>query len=91
MKKAPPQKDRFDLNEAINEVIVLARGAITKNGVSVETRMMEGPFPVAGDRVQLQQVSLRSQMLDSVLRQRDHVKLSPGRDTTGPFAHVRKA
>ena len=56
MKRAPPQKDRFDLNEAINEVIVLARGAITKNGVSVQTRMMEGPFPVAGDRVQLQQV-----------------------------------
>jgi PAS domain S-box-containing protein len=56
MKKAPPQQERFDLNEAINEVIVLARGAITKNGVSVETRMMEGPFPVAGDRVQLQQV-----------------------------------
>src|SRR4029077_6289338 len=58
MKKAPPQQERFDLNEAINEVIVLARGAITKNGVSVETRMMEGPFPVAGDRVQLQQVLL---------------------------------
>ena len=37
IKKAPPQKDRFDLNGAINEVIVLARGEITKNGVSVDT------------------------------------------------------
>ena len=36
IKKAPPRKDRFDLNEAINEVIVLARSAITKNGVSVQ-------------------------------------------------------
>ena len=35
IKKAPPRKGRFDLNEAINEVIVLARSAITKNGVSV--------------------------------------------------------
>ena len=58
IKKAPPRKDRFDLNEAINEVIVLARSAITKNGVSVQTRLAEGLSPVQGDRVQLQQVVL---------------------------------
>ena len=58
IKKAPPRKDRFDLNEAINEVIVLARSAITKNGVSVQTRLAEGLLPVQGDRVQLQQVVL---------------------------------
>ena len=28
IKKAPPRKDRFDLNEAINEVIALAQSAI---------------------------------------------------------------
>ena len=58
IKKAPPQKDRFDLNIAINEVIVLARSAITKNGVSVRTRLAEGLSPIQGDRVQLQQVVL---------------------------------
>ena len=58
MKKAPPQKDRFDLNEAINEVIVLARGEITKNGVSVDTHLTEEALSVEGDRVQLQQVVL---------------------------------
>ena len=58
IKKAPPRKDRFDLNEAINEVIELARSAITKNGVSVQTRLTEGMLPVQGDRVQLQQVVL---------------------------------
>ena len=58
IKKAPPRKDRFDLNEAINEVIVLARGEITKNRVSVNTQLTEGPLPVEGDRVQLQQVIL---------------------------------
>ena len=42
IKKAPPRKDRFDLNEAINEVIGLARGAITNNGVSVQTRLYGG-------------------------------------------------
>jgi PAS domain S-box-containing protein len=58
IKKAPPRKHRFDLNEAINEVIVLARSAIAKNGVSVQTRLTEGLVPVEGDRVQLQQVVL---------------------------------
>jgi PAS domain S-box-containing protein len=58
IKKAPPRKWRFDLNEAINEVIVLARSAVTKNGVSVQTHLTEGLAPVQGDRVQLQQVVL---------------------------------
>jgi C4-dicarboxylate-specific signal transduction histidine kinase len=58
IKKAPPQKDRFDVNGAINEVIVLARGEITKNGVSVDTDLAEGALLVEGDRVQLQQVIL---------------------------------
>ena len=39
-------------------MIVLARSAITKNGVSVQTRLAEGLAPVEGDRVQLQQVVL---------------------------------
>jgi C4-dicarboxylate-specific signal transduction histidine kinase len=57
-KKSPLRKDRFDLNDAVNEVIVLARGEITKNGVSVDTHLTEGALPVEGDRVQLQQVIL---------------------------------
>jgi len=31
--KASPRKRRFDLNEAIKEVVLLARSAIAKNGV----------------------------------------------------------
>jgi PAS domain S-box-containing protein len=58
IKKAPPRKHRFDLNEAINEVIVLARSAIAENGVSVQSRLADGLAPVEGDRVQLQQVVL---------------------------------
>jgi PAS domain S-box-containing protein len=58
IKKAPPRKHRFDLNEAINEVIVLARSATAENGISVQTRLSEGLAPVEGDRVQLQQVIL---------------------------------
>jgi PAS domain S-box-containing protein len=58
IKKAPLRKDRFDLNDAIKEVIELARTAISKNGVAVHTRLVEGPLAVEGDRVQLQQVAL---------------------------------
>ena len=58
IKKAPPRKRQFDLNEAIDEVILLGRSAIIKNGVSVRTRLSEGLFPIHCDRVQLQQVVL---------------------------------
>ena len=58
IRKAPPRNDRFGLNEAINEVIALAQSDVAKNGVLVQTRLMEKlPF-VEGDRVQLQQVVL---------------------------------
>jgi PAS domain S-box-containing protein len=56
IKKAPPRKDRFDLNEAINEVIALSQSAITENGVSIRTCLADGLFPVLGDGIQLQQV-----------------------------------
>jgi predicted ATPase/signal transduction histidine kinase len=58
IRKAPPRKDRFDLNAAITEVIVLARGAITENGVSVQTRLADALCPIQGDRIQVQQVLL---------------------------------
>jgi PAS domain S-box-containing protein len=56
IKRAPSRKERFDLNEAVNEVIVMVRSAITKSGISVSTHLMDGLVPVQGDRVQLQQV-----------------------------------
>ena len=58
IKNAPLRTDCFDLNDAIREVIALARTAIIKNGVSVNTRLKEGLLTVEGDRVQLQQVAL---------------------------------
>ena len=58
IKKALPQKGRFDLNEAINQVVVWAQGEITQNRVSVDTYLTEVELSVQGDRVQLQQVVL---------------------------------
>jgi PAS domain S-box-containing protein len=58
IKKAPPRRDRLEINGAIREVIALTRGEAVKNGVSVQTKLVDGlPF-IQGDRVQLQQVIL---------------------------------
>ncbi len=58
VKKTPPRKDVVDLNEAIEEVIALVRGELSKYRVSVQTQLAEGLSAVHGDRVQLQQVML---------------------------------
>jgi signal transduction histidine kinase len=57
-RKTAPQKSNLDINEAILEVVALARGEATKNGISVETRLADDLPSVDGDRVQLQQVVL---------------------------------
>ncbi len=42
VKKAPPRKDRVDINEAVREVIELTRGEAAKNDVSVLTVLGDG-------------------------------------------------
>jgi len=56
--KAPPRRDRLDINAAIRELIELTRGEAVKNGVSVRTQLADGLPLIHGDRVQLQQVIL---------------------------------
>ena len=56
VKKAPPKMDRFDVNEAIRNAIILTRGEVVKIGASIQTQLAE-PLPFfRGDRVQIQQV-----------------------------------
>src|SRR5215475_3522018 len=58
IKKTPPRREPFDLNEAVSEVVGLARNVIIRNGVSVQARLADGLLSVHGDRVQVQQVML---------------------------------
>ena len=93
IKKAPPRKERFDLNAAINEVIVLGRSAIIKNRVWVQTRLSEGLFPVHGDRVQLQQVVLNLllnavEVMGSVEAAPRELLISTKQDHTGVLVAV---
>jgi len=94
MKKAPPRKEHFDLNAAINEVIALARSAITRNGVSVQTRLADGLFPIQGDRVQLQQVVLNLTLnaveaMGSIEAGTRELLISTEQDHTGVLVAVR--
>jgi PAS domain S-box-containing protein len=58
VKNTPPRKGRFDLNEATLEVLELTRSEMSKNSISLKTRLANDLPPLDGDRVQLQQVLL---------------------------------
>jgi PAS domain S-box-containing protein len=62
IKKAPPRKERLDINATIQEVIELTRSEAVKNRVSVQTEFAGGLPHIEGDRVQLQQVILNLMM-----------------------------
>jgi len=94
IKKAPPRKERFDLNSATNEVIVLAQSVIHRNGVSVQTRLADGLLPVMGDRVQLQQVLLNlilnaAEAMGSVEEGARELLISTEQDQAGALVAVR--
>ena len=94
IKKTPPRKEHLDLNEAINEVIVLGRTAIIKNGVAVQIRLSEGLLPVHCDRVQLQQVVLNlilnaAEAMGSVEGQPRDLLISTEQHHTGVLVSVR--
>ena len=68
IKREPPQKNRLNVNEAIREVIRLARREATSNGVSIRTQFDDDIPHIEGDRVQLQQVILNLIMRSSLTR-----------------------
>jgi PAS domain S-box-containing protein len=87
-KKAPLRKDRFDLNEAVTEVVELAQSAIAKHAISLEMRLAEELCAVQGDRVQLQQVMLNLTLnaidaMSSVDGPRNLLISTEQRDTNG--------
>jgi PAS domain S-box-containing protein len=57
-QKAPPHKDWLDLNTMIQDVLALARSAVQRHRVVVETQLAAAVPRILGDRIQLQQVLL---------------------------------
>src|ERR1700686_3678806 len=58
IKKAPPPKDRLDVNGMILEIIEITRGEALKNGISVLTELADHLPVVEADRVQFQKLLL---------------------------------
>jgi len=56
--KTPAAKGRLNMNEAIREVVALARDEVYGSSVTLRTELAEDLWTVLGDRVQLQQVVL---------------------------------
>ncbi|MDB5500759.1 MAG: histidine kinase [Tardiphaga sp.] len=57
-KKTPARKEELEINEAILEIVGLARVPMSDRGVLARMQLAEGLPNIFGDRVQLQQVVL---------------------------------
>ena len=58
INKAPPRKDRLEINGVVLEIIELTRREAAKNGIAVLTELADELPEVEADRVELQQVLL---------------------------------
>jgi PAS domain S-box-containing protein len=58
VKKSVPEMAKFEINDAIQEILALTGSELRHNGVSVHTDLFPAGSTVMGDRVQLQQVLL---------------------------------
>jgi C4-dicarboxylate-specific signal transduction histidine kinase len=57
-RKTSPRIVRVDVNEAVLDIITLARSELVRHGVSLETELDTGLPLIEGDRILLQQVIL---------------------------------
>jgi signal transduction histidine kinase len=57
-RKEPLRMARFDVNEAVLDVIALTRNELVRHDVSLQTQLATGLPLIEGDRIQLQQVIL---------------------------------
>jgi PAS domain S-box-containing protein len=58
VRKAPPQRDRLDINEAVLEVIAMTQSELQRKSIKLQIRLSSGLPSVRANRVQLQQVIL---------------------------------
>jgi two-component system, LuxR family, sensor kinase FixL len=93
--KAPPLRDRLNINDAITEVIALIRGEIQRNRISLRTNLSTDVPLVLGDRIQLQQVILNlilnaMEAMSDVIPQPRELSVSSAKDgPNGALVSVR--
>ena len=84
----PPQRDEFEINEAIRDIVSLSQDELVKNDVSVHTRFAQGLPVVHADQIQVQQVVLNLitnavQAMSGVREGARQLRISTGRTTSG--------
>jgi PAS domain S-box-containing protein len=94
IKREPPRKTHLNINEAIGEVIGLARREAMNNGVSIQTQFDDDIPLVEGDRVQLQQVILNlvmnaAEAMSGMSEEACEIFISTGNAGTGVYVEVR--
>jgi C4-dicarboxylate-specific signal transduction histidine kinase len=94
VKKAPVQKERLDINQAILEVVALPHREVQRKGVTLETQLQPALPPVLRDRIQLQQVVLNFILnavdaTSGVDAYRRNVVISTAKDSSGAIVAVR--
>jgi two-component system sensor kinase FixL len=94
VRKAPAQKEQFDINQAILEVVALTRTEVHRSAVTLQTQLQPGLPPLMGDRIQLQQVVLNFilnavEATSGVDRYSRHVVVSSTKDSNGVIVAVR--
>ncbi len=90
-KRAAGEKTMVNVNDVIGEVLRLSAGEIAKRGVLVEADLWKDSPPVAGDRVQLQQLILNLLLngMDAMDSVRDRPKKLWIRSEPGSDGHVQ--
>jgi C4-dicarboxylate-specific signal transduction histidine kinase len=58
VKKSVPEMAKFEINDAIREILALTRSELQRHQVSVQTELFPDHAVVIGDRIQVQQVLL---------------------------------
>jgi len=88
--RAPPQRDEFEINEAIWDIVSLSQEELVNNHVSVRTQFAQDLPLVRADKVQLQQIILNLitnavEAMSGVCEGARELHISTGQTARGDF------